>query len=502
MVRVVAMAAKKASIPLPEVFVSGRVSSAAIRRAVERGELRKIAPRLYTPNLVDTPEAIIRRNLWQVISLLFPGTVVSHRTALTQKPTPGGTVFLTGGYERTVRLPGATIRILKGPGPLPGDTSYFGALHMASEARCLLECLSLSRIRGSESSAIPRAEVETILERRLSHRGDGWINAVRDRAREIAPALDMNGAFASLDAMVGALLGTRRGRLHAPSAIARSAGVPYDAHRLERFTVLADALRAWPSTDRPDIGVGSREFQNLAFFDAYFSNFIEGTEFGVEEALGIVFQNRIPAARPADAHDVIGTFRLLASGHEMGRSAVDLARDWPAFRALLASRHETILRGRPETAPGRFKEEVNRAGDTMFVHPDLLAGTLAKGMEILPSLPDPFHRAVYMMFLIAEVHPFNDGNGRLARAMMNAELISGGQRRILIPTAFRIDYIGGLRRLSRNDDPHPLIQVLDFAQRFTAAIDFTDVTSAQAVLQRCGAFDSGDEARLRMPRPA
>lgn len=495
------MVAKKSSVALPEVFVSGSASSAAVRRAIERGEVRKIAPRLYSPNLVDAPEAIIGRNLWQVISLLFPGTVVSHRTALTQKPTPGGTVFLTGPYGRIARLPGATIRILKGPGPLPGDTSYFGALHMASESRCLLECLSLSRVRGTESSIVPREEVEAILERRLSHKGEAWINAVRDRAREIAPALEMQEAYAALDRIVGMLLGTRRGRLHAPAAIARAAGMPYDAHRLERFTVLADALRAWPSPDRPDRGIRGREFQNAAFFDAYFSNFIEGTEFDVEEAIGIVFENRIPAARPADAHDVIGTFRLVASGHEMGRSAVELSRDWPAFRALLKARHETILGGRPETAPGQFKDEVNRAGDTYFVHPDLLEGTLAKGMEIFPSLADPFHRAAYMMFLISEVHPFNDGNGRLARAMMNAELISGGQRRILIPTAYRIDYIGGLRRLSRNDDPQTLIQVLDYAQRFTAAVDFTDLAAAQAVLQQCGAFGTGDEARLRMPRP-
>jgi hypothetical protein len=496
------MVAKNSSVPLPEVFVSGSASSAAVRRAIERGEIRKIAPRLYTPNLADTPEAIIGRNLWQVISLLFPGTVVSHRTALTQRPTPRGTVFLTGPYERTARLPGATIRILKGPGPLAGDTGYFGALHMASESRCLLECLSLSRVRGAESSVVPRAEVEAILERRLSHKGEGWINAVRDRAREIAPALEMQDAFATFDRIVGTLLGTRRGRLHAPGAIARAAGMPYDAHRLERFTILADALRAWPSVDRPDPGTSGPGFQHLAFFDAYFSNFIEGTEFGVEEAIDIVFGNRIPAARPADAHDVIGTFRLVASGYEMGRSAVHVSRDWPAFRGLLEARHETILGGRPETAPGRFKEAVNRAGDTVFVHPDLVAGTLAKGMEIFPSLPDPFHRAAYMMFLISEVHPFNDGNGRLARAMMNAELVSGGQRRILIPTAFRIDYIGGLRRLSRNDDPQTLIQVLDFAQRFTAAVDFTDLAAAQAVLQRCGAFDSGDDARLRMPHAA
>jgi Fic family protein len=159
-----------------------------------------------------------------------------------------------------------------------------------------------------------------------------------------------------------------------------------------------------------------------------------------------------------------------------------------------------MLHARPETHPGRFKEVANRAGDTLFVTPELVVGTMTRGLSILPSLADPFQRAVFMMFFISETHPFNDGNGRLARAMMNAELIAGGQRRIIIPTAYRDDYLGGLRRLSRQDDPRTLIQVLDFAQRFTAAIDFRNLDEAGLALEECGAFRTGEDARLRMPR--
>ena len=32
-------------------------------------------------------------------------------------------------------------------------------------------------------------------------------------------------------------------------------------------------------------------FANIAFIDAYFSNFIEGAEFEIDEAMEIVFQN-------------------------------------------------------------------------------------------------------------------------------------------------------------------------------------------------------------------
>jgi Fic family protein len=145
---------------------------------------------------------------------------------------------------------------------------------------------------------------------------------------------------------------------------------------------------------------------------------------------------------------------------------------------------------------------VNRAGDTFFVAPDQVRATLRRGLEYLPSLEHPFARAVYMMFMVSEIHPFDDGNGRVARALMNAELVAGGQRRILVPTAFRDDYVGGLRRLSRNDDASVIIEALDRAQRFTAAIDFRDFAAAERTLRQCGAFESGRDARLRMPPTA
>jgi hypothetical protein len=78
--------------------------------------------------------------------------------------------------------------------------------------------------------------------------------------------------------------------------------------------------------------------------------------------------------------------------------------------------------GRLDKRPGVFKEAANRAGDSQFVLPGLVTGTLRAGWEGLAALDTAFERAVYMMFLVSEVHPSDDGNGRVARVMMNAEL--------------------------------------------------------------------------------
>ena len=96
---------------------------------------------------------------------------------------------------------------------------------------------------------------------------------------------------------------------------ARAAGHEYDPDQVTRFDELARFLAAVPQdlelpAELPALP-GERE-TSLPFFEAYFSNFIEGTEFSVDEAEAIVVSGDIPANRPEDAHDVLGTFEAVA----------------------------------------------------------------------------------------------------------------------------------------------------------------------------------------------
>ena len=171
-------------------------------------------------------------------------------------------------------------------------------------------------------------------------------------------------------------------------------------------------------------------------------------------------------------------------------------KDIKSFWALLSTRHEAILGSRPEVRPGQNKAQANRAGETVFVAPDLVRGTLAKGFEFYKVLESPSAKAAFMMFLISEVHPFDDGNGRVARVMMSAELVAAGLRRIIIPTMFRDDYLGALRALSRRGDPAAYLRMIDRAQQFSASIDFSDFASARRALEAANAFKDPGEAFL------
>jgi hypothetical protein len=261
--------------------------------------------------------------------------------------------------------------------------------------------------------------------------------------------------------------------------------------------LVADLLRAVPG-DRPDTTTTGPAWDNLSFFDAYFSNYIEGTTFDVEEAEAIVFQGRIPDRRPADAHDVLGTYRFVGDSGEMSRGLSAFQTSNETLERIRLC-NAVILQGRPEVRPGSWKTEPNQAGESCFVTPELVEGTLIAGLERIRGLPAPLQRACGLMFLLTEVHPFNDGNGRVARALMNAELVAGGQRRILIPTVYREDYLGALRELTRRNRPGLMLPMLERAQEFTTAVDFRDRPAAIVALTGSNAFRDSEEARLRMP---
>lgn len=479
---------------LPEVFVSDSSISKAVYEAVERGQLRKLGSRLYTRNLQDDPERLVRRNWYSLVASYYPDAVIADRTALENKPAEDGSVFLISSKKRETSLPGLTFRPRPGPDPIDSDRPFSG-VRLASIPRAYLENLRDSRPRGGRlQRTLSRDELEQRLDALIRRQGEGAVNGLRDDAKAIAPQLGYETEAAALHELIGSLLGTRDGDFTSAIGKARHAGQPFDPDRIRLFETLFTALRDTLVERRPAPNRDGDANGTLAFFEAYFSNFIEGTEFTVEEAAEIVFEGVIPQERPADAHDVLGTFRVVS---DLAHLKV-LPADFVSFRDLLRRRHATVMEAREDKSPGAFKERENRAGNIVFVAPDLVDGTLERGFEFLQALDDPFQRAVYMMVLVAEVHPFADGNGRIARIMMNAELVARDQERIIIPTAYRTDYLGALKAFSHNGHTDPLIRMLAVAQSYTHSIDWSTLERARAKLAATNAFAEGADAKLKL----
>ncbi len=473
----------------PEVFVSNASLASRVSKEVKKRHLRKLGSRVYTTNLKESKELLVKRHAWLIVKELFPGSVIVDRTALEHRPAADGSIFIVSKKKRAVFLPGLSIHPRKGRGPLDEDKPFMEKLYLSCPARAYLENLCKRRTRkGVIARTLSRQEIEEKLEMLLQGAGSEALQILRDEAKKISRRLGLEKEYKILNGLIGSLLGTRNIPMTASIAIARTQGLPYDPKRLDLFQKLYESL-ANISTPLRKIGCSGPA---LPFFEAYFSNFIEGTEFRVEEAAEIVFKGKIPKNRPEDAHDILGTYQITSDNKEMKKCP----KNDQEFLTILKRRHAFLMQGRPEVRPGEFKTIINQAGSTLFVAPDLVEGTLRKGFQWLQGLNTPFQRAVFIMFLVAEVHPFTDGNGRCARIMMNAELVAADETRIIIPTVYRSNYISALKALTHQSRAEALIRTLDFAQNYTSRIDWSNYKKALAMLLATHAFDDASTAEL------
>ena len=75
--------------------------------------------------------------------------------------------------------------------------------------------------------------------------------------------------------------------------------------------------------------------------------------------------------------------------------------------------------------------------------------------DLLEKEPEPSVRAVLGHWLFGYIHPYSDGNGRMARFLMNVMLASGGYPWTVIRIRDRKSYLSALDRASIEMDIHP-----------------------------------------------
>lgn len=462
-----------------------------------RGKLRRVAPRIYVDREADEM-ALIRRYILDILAFRHADAVLAYRSAVTLQPGQDEIWLIDDrnpGSQRNDQIGPVTMHLMGGNTHL-GVHPLTPHLHVMSLERVLLESLTPRHGRGLDKYLTPEECEDQLL--KVLARGERFVNELRDRARALASPLGLEAAFERLSTIISALLQTHEaeGVLTSESARAQARGEPFDEACLARCETLYHYLTNLRFPDHPET-YAKTPWRTIAFFEAYFSNYIEGTEMTVEEAEGVVFQGRDLPQRPGDTHDVRGTFEICSDYTEMCVTPGSADE----FLALLQDRHRVILGGRPDQAPGEFKTRVNQAGSTVFVRPNEVKGTLRRGFGLYTSLPSGMRRALFLHFLITDVHPMSDGNGRLARLMMSAELVSTGQAKIIVPTAARDDYLNGQRLASRERKFRVMCKVLAELHGYTASLPTHAYADVLARLEEDHATRPPDEGLPRFARP-
>jgi hypothetical protein len=477
---------------MAELTFSSRENSLSVTRLAGKGVLHKIRRGIY----IDTDEkneiAKTLNNKWMEIACkIFSEPVAVARTAAELRPANGRLYFVSSDISKRRKVQIGQLVFSIEPGNTDqGVQRITPGLQISNTARRLLENLGRSRGGKESKKTLGSDWVESELVKQIHKGGEGSINAIRDEASELAPVLGLEEEFEQLNKMVSAILSTHpaEGVLQTRLGIATAQGEPFDEHRVNRFHELFEYL------GKTDLIENTYEqnkagWRNLTFFESYFSNFIEGTEFTIEEAEEIGFEKRVNYERHEDSHDILAHIEISGDPSEMNK----VPSDAPELIDILKVRHGLLLAERSNKRPGEFKVKPNQAGDTLFVAPELVEGTLVQSFEFYQALPKGMLRAIFMHFLVSEVHPFDDGNGRIARIMMNAELVSNDQYKLIIPIVHRDNYLDGQKAATNYGRFRTMVKVLHQMQCYTASVHWTDYDDAKSKLIRNAAFKRPDE---------
>lgn len=185
-----------------------------------------------------------------------------------------------------------------------------------------------------------------------------------------------------------------------------------------------------------------RLHEELRLFHTYHSNAIEGntltlseTRLVLEEGIAIggkSLREHLEAVNNAKAFDLI----------------MDIAKEKPAIdHVIIQQIHEVVMKGIIEDA-SKYRTKNVRITGAAKTPPDWskvikLMDDLIE--EIAKNEKHPVEKAAFLHHRFVEIHPFIDGNGRVARLLTNLYLIAQGYPPIVLKTEDRGRYYKYLR---------------------------------------------------------
>lgn len=235
-----------------------------------------------------------------------------------------------------------------------------------------------------------------------------------------------------------------------------------------------DALRADLDAMRPlDPADVARAMQRLRLEWTYHSNAIEGNSLTYGETVALLMHGVTAQGKPLKDHlDIRGHREALdyLEAFVQAREPLTLATIREMHKVLLGEPYEAWaetaegLRVRRTITPGQFKTQPNhvltQTGEVHhYARPDeveprmqaLTDAIESAWPEIEAGAVHPVRFAAQVHHEVAAVHPFDDGNGRMARLLMNLVLMRAGYVPAVIRQERRPAYYGALASADAGD---------------------------------------------------
>lgn len=153
----------------------------------------------------------------------------------------------------------------------------------------------------------------------------------------------------------------------------------------------------------------------------------------------------------------VGVDEIL-SGADAARLVCDRHQDW--YRELFGPSVDAGIVKPSDLSGYRRHPTYLRGSRHVPMRSDAVPGAMNELFDLMAEDPDPAVRAVLGHFFLGFIHPYVDGNGRMARFIMNTMLASGGYPWTAIRVQDRQQYMDALEAASVDQTIEPFAEFL------------------------------------------
>lgn len=182
----------------------------------------------------------------------------------------------------------------------------------------------------------------------------------------------------------------------------------------------------------------------------YSSNALEGNTLDLAETKVVIEDGLTIGGKPIKDH-------FEAIGHAKAfDEVINLAKKDYFTQDNIKYLHKLFYSNIDSENAGQYRtsQVIITGSDVEFPEPDILNQKMQEFINKLPELKNTFHPVKYasmIHIIFVNIHPFIDGNGRVARLLMNLALLQSGYNIVSIPPVVRSDYIRALQESNKNN---------------------------------------------------
>jgi Fic family protein len=176
----------------------------------------------------------------------------------------------------------------------------------------------------------------------------------------------------------------------------------------------------------------------------YTSNAIEGNTLSAVETTLVIEQGVTIDGKPLKDHlEALDHYDAIRYVRELARAGTRITEaDLRNLHSLVVKRSRPDIAGRYADLPRYVRTESGRFVFPAPIEIPALMGDFAAWLGGAADSPDT---AFMAHRVLVDIHPFNDGNGRTARLVMNLILIRGGYPPAAVRPEDRLEYIRALQ---------------------------------------------------------